>query len=157
MDSVVNNNNNLAGLPDGSQIQTAPKEKTVNLEIFEGSSHACFFVTGVNGDESIKTILRDLNGHYNTRMKGWRFPRKNYEEVCKQLNIKPTIKLSAPGKVITVTLQQKFQWPHDMSMANQKLKEIGLKKRTGKTNDWSGELTDVQVAKFFDVFNIKNK
>lgn len=142
----------------GTQAQNQPavEENPVELRIEAGSSGACFFVLGVNGNEDVKKKLKDLGGCFNSRMRGYKFATKQIETVCKAFDLEETnIKLRDPRQMITIQLQSEVHWDNDMSVAEQKLKEIGLKKKSGKGNVWQGDLN--KAEKFFAMFHTSSK
>jgi len=128
------------------------ERKPTQLNIVGAESGTCFFVTGVNGNEEIKTKLKGLGGYFNSHTKGYKFKSKDLEKVCQSLGLEPNIVLTDPRKVINLEFIQKFKWPGDMSVAEQKLKEAGLTKKGGKGNTWQGDLSNIQA--FFAAFNV---
>jgi|SRR5579885_1736345 len=121
------------------------------LEIVLGDTGQCFFVIGAYGNADLKKKLKELGGHNNSHSKGYKFPARKMEEVCTALGLQPNVNLVDPRKVVTVTFEQKFQWPGDMALLEQKMKDIGLQKKK-KDNVYTGDLSKANA--FLQVFNI---
>jgi len=133
------------GQPAAEAVQAHAK-----LEIVPSSTGQSFFVKGAYGNEIIKKKLKELGGHHNAHEKGWKFPTRKMAEVCAALGLEPNVDLVDPRKVVNVQFNQKFQWPGDMSILEQKMKEAGLEK--GKGNVYTGDLSKANT--FLHLFNI---
>lgn len=126
-----------------------PKKKQVTIE--SSSTGVSFIVRGVE-DEEMKKKLREMGGHWNTRVRGYMVPANKLDQVCGMVGLEKDIELTDPRKLITVQFTQSFKWSGEMTVAEQKLKQAGLQKKTGKGNVWTGDLT--LVNNFFAQFAV---
>jgi hypothetical protein len=136
------------GQPAPGAVQPAAK-----LEIVPSSTARSFFVKGAYGNDDLKKKLKELGGHHNAHEKGWKFPTRKMAEVCAALDLQPNVDLVDPRKVVVVEFTQQFQWPGDMSILEQKMKEVGLEKRS-KGNVYTGDLNKANA--FLRVFNVSS-
>jgi hypothetical protein len=111
------------------------------LEIIPSSTGESFFVVGASGNDELKKRIKSLGGHYNHRVRGWKFHVSKQTEVCTALGMASNVDLVDPRKVVTVEFTQKLQWPGDMTVIEQKMKDLGLTKKAGKTNTYVGDLS----------------
>lgn len=135
-----------------TQATVADTSEKAEISIIEASSGASFFVTGVKKNEALKDQLKKMGGHYNAHARGYNFPARDLDRVCKELGVSKSINLVDPRSIIEVEFTQKFQWKGDMAQAEAKLKEIGLTKKSGRNNSWSGDLSRAGV--FLNAFGI---
>ncbi len=138
------------GLPQNTVQEN--DNSPVQLEIQATSSGASFFVLGVKGNDEIKKKLKEMGGKHNGHVRGWVFPSRKLADVCEALGLENNVDLVDPRKIITVHFVQKLQWPGEMSVAEAKMKELGMAKKTGKGNEFTGDLT--QALAFLKAFNI---
>lgn len=117
------------------------EEEATKLEIIPTSTGESFVVVGASGNDEIKKKIKSLGGHYNHRMKGWVFNVSKQADVCRELGMVPNADLIDPSKVITVEFSQRVQWQGDMAVVEQKMKDLGLTKKSGKGNVYTGDLS----------------
>lgn len=147
-----------ASQPAAAVANVVEESKPLSIKIEPGTSSMCFFVVATGGTEDArkelkKTLKKTLGGHYNARMKGYRFASNKLAEVCTALQVDQSVDLVDPRKQVEVQFTQKLQWQGDMSIIEQKMKEIGMTKKGAKnTNVYVGDLS--LSAKFLQMFNV---
>jgi hypothetical protein len=146
-----------AQLPSGPLPSGTDSSHTGQITISEAETGTAFFVhTG--GNEAVKDKLKDLGGTYNSHARAYRFPTRDMEKVIAGLQefgiggVNRPVGLVDPRKVIEVTFEQKFQYPGDMAEAEAKLRELGLVKKGGRSNAWTGDLP--KAGLFLQAFGI---
>lgn len=159
------NSNFLQAAPQGQVFgqaaapvaQQAAPAQTGQITITEADTGTAFFVhTG--GNEEVKEKLKELGGTHNSHARAYRFPSRDMEKVVAALQqfgvsgVNKPVGLVDPRKVIEVTFEQKFQYPGDMAEAEAKLKELGLSKKGGRSNAWTGDLA--KAGLFLQAFGI---
>lgn len=139
--------------PAPQQAAVQEEQEPTKLEILPTSTGESFVLVGASGNDEIKKKIKALGGHYNGRMKGWIFPAGKQDVVCKELGMHSNTDLIDPRKLITVEFSQRLQWPADMAVLEQKMKDLGLVKKSGKGNVYTGDLS--KVAGFLKSFNFQ--
>jgi hypothetical protein len=134
----------------GHAAQGADHVEAETIQIVSSSTGTSFFVVGVQKNEPVKSLLKELGGHHNAHMRGYKFAARDIDKVRAALKLDGGQGLIDPRKVIEVEFTQKFQWPGDMEQAEKKLIELGLKK-SGRANAWTGDLS--RAGPFLAAFN----
>lgn len=135
-----------------------PKD-TGPITITEAETGTAFFVhTG--GNEQVKEKLKELGGIHNSHIRAYKFPARDMPRVIDELtkfglgDVQRPVGLVDPRKVIEVTFDQKFQYPGDIAEAEAKLKELGMTKKAGRSNAWTGDLA--KAGLFLKAFGISH-
>jgi len=127
------------------------------IEVITSQTGTAFFVR-TGGHEAVKECLKKLGGVHNSHMRGYKFPTRMMDEVITELErfgisgVQKPVGLVDPRKVIEVSFEQKFQYPGDVAEAELKLKELGLVKKSGRANAWTGDLS--KAGPFLTAFGI---
>jgi len=157
---TLQNNQVPNGQAQAAVAAQPAEDKPLSIKFEPGTGGACFFVVATGGSEEVrkelkKTLKKTLNGHYNSHMKGYRFPAGKMTEVCAALQVNPNMNLIDPRKLVEVQFTQRVQWQGEMSIVEQKMKEIGLTKKGQKnSNVYVGDLS--LAPKFLQVFNVSS-
>lgn len=112
-----------------------------DVRIESASSGASFFVTGTSNNEPLKECLKKLGGAWNSRMKGYKFDPDMLGIVCKTIGLTSDISLVDPRNTVVVHFTQSFQVDEGkMAATEEGLKNLGLHKKQGGGNEWTGPL-----------------
>lgn len=112
-----------------------------HVRIESASSGAAFFVTGTSNNEPLKECLKKLGGAWNSRMKGYKFDPDMLGTVCKTIGLTSDINLVDPRNTVIVHFTQSFQVAEgQMPSTEEGLKKLGLNKKQGGGNEWTGPL-----------------
>jgi hypothetical protein len=141
----------FAAAPNGQAAHAAFDLTGVGIE--EASSRAAFFVTGTSNNEPLKEALKKLGGAWNSRMKGYKFSADMLATVTKTIGLASNINLLDPSHSVTVHFTQTFQVNDgQMPSTEEGLKKLGLKKKQGNGNEWTGNLS--QAGPFLQASSI---
>ena len=125
-------------------VASATAPVAYNLEhvrIESASSGAAFFVTGTSNNEPLKECLKKLGGAWNSRMKGYKFDPDMLGTVSKTIGLTSDISLVDPRNTVVVHFTQSFQVAEgQMPSTEEGLKKLGLTKKQGGGNEWTGPL-----------------
>ncbi len=125
-------------------LPAAAAPAAYNLEhvrIESASSGAAFFVTGTSNNEPLKECLKKLGGAWNSRMKGYKFDPDMLGTVTKTIGLTSDINLVDPRLTVVVHFTQSFQIKEgQMASTEEGLKNLGLNKKQGGANEWTGPL-----------------
>jgi hypothetical protein len=132
-------------------------EPTGEISIIQAETGTAFFIrfTGTGYDD-LKAKVKEIGGTYNGRVRAWKFPVSQQEEVNALLAeygaAHQSLHMVDPNKIITVEFTQRFQWPGDMAQAEERLKQLGMVRKAGPKQIWTADLS--KATPFLNAFGI---